>query len=40
MKHSNEYERVNEMAQCGKTLATKPNDLSLISGTHVVEEEN
>ena len=28
------------MAQWVEVLATKPNDLSLLSGTHLVEEEN
>lgn len=29
-----------EMAQQVKVLATKPDDQSLISGTHAVKEEN
>lgn len=32
--------RVSEMTQLVKALATKPDDLSLISGTHIVEGEH
>lgn len=30
----------SEMAQRVKSLATKPNDLNLVPGTHMVEGEN
>lgn len=30
----------SKMAQCGKTLASKPEDLSLFPGVNMVEIEN
>lgn len=32
--------KVDKMAQLVKLLATKPDDLSLLLGGHVVKEEN